>query len=181
MPEKSESTHLVRPTMAYKNSVIAAMHEFKADGHHRYNELDINSVEQHFDAYVAREYDEQPPGNWVPNTIYWLVDDVPPEQGGAFIGRISLRHYLNESLRNFGGHIGYEIRPSRRRQGHGTRMLALLLEICRERGMDKVMLTCDDDNTGSQKIIKNNGGVLEDVRKLPTRKQPVMRWWITLV
>jgi predicted acetyltransferase len=168
---------LIRPATAYKTSVIAAMREFAADSHHRYANTDIDALKGHFTAYVESELQRAtapPQPGWVSDSVYWLVD----ERG--FIGRISLRHRLTDSLREFGGHIGYEVRPSRRREGHGKRMLALLLEKARARNMGKVMLTCDESNTGSRKIIEANGGELQDVIELDYRPEPTMRWWIDL-
>ena len=77
------------------------------------------------------------------------------------VGAISIRHYLNEKLRNSGGHIGDGIRPSERRKGYATEMIALALIKCREMGIDRVMMSCNDDNIGSRKSIISNGGVLE--------------------
>lgn len=168
---------LVRPTVDYQASYIEAVHEFKADGHHRYVELQPSILDAGFAAFIQDELkkEQTPPfTNAVTETIYWLVDDKD------FIGRISLRHELNDFLKTFGGHIGYEVRPTHRKQGHATEMLRLVLIEARKHGMKKVMLTCDDNNIGSQKVIQNNGGVLQDIVKLDFRDVPTMRWWITL-
>ncbi|MDZ4671892.1 MAG: GNAT family N-acetyltransferase [Phototrophicales bacterium] len=170
------STSLIRPDIAYKDSYITAMHEFKAEKLWHYTDLDIEQLERDFDDYISgllmREHTV--PAGWVTETLLWLVDEK------GFIGRISFRHYLTDSLQRFGGHIGYEVRPTRRNEGHGTAMLHEMLPIARAKGLDKVMLTCDDDNLGSQKIIITNGGVLEDVIQNDFRPVPTMRWWITL-
>ena len=64
---------------------------------------------------------------------------------------------------NLGGHIGYGINPKYWKQGYGTLLLRIGLlkakEIIKE---DKILVTCDDDNIGSAKVIENNGGVLEN-------------------
>lgn len=167
---------LVRPDVRYQQSYMEAVHEFKAEGLVQYESLDIAYLETQFEDYVAtilaREHTV--PAGWVTDTLMWCVDDA------GFIGRISFRHTLTESLRQFGGHIGYEVRPSRRKEGHGTAMLCAMLPIARAKGLDKVMLTCDLGNIGSEKIIRANGGVLEDVIQLDFRPVPTMRWWITL-
>ncbi|GAB4336455.1 MAG: GNAT family N-acetyltransferase [Phototrophicales bacterium] len=168
---------LIRPTPTYKDSFIAAVKEFRLDRHERYQQIDPEQLAKTFDEYVQQELSRETtppfPGG-VTDSIYWLVD----EQG--FIGRSSLRHTLNDFLHQFGGHIGYEVRPSRRREGHATAMLKLVLIEAQKRGMKRVMLTCDDDNIGSQKVIQKNGGVLQDVVKLDFRDRPTMRWWIDL-
>ena len=106
----------------------------------------------------------------MPATALWLVDN------GEFIGSLSLRHRLNENLLKMGGHIGYSIRPSARKRGYGTKILELALPIAKSLGIDKVLVTCDDDNTGSAKIIEKNGGVLEN--KVEHEGKLKRRYWI---
>lgn len=167
---------LVRPDARYKDSFLEAACEFKAGGHHRYVDLDVDVLARDFEHFLARELDRSPlTPQHVPDTVFWLVE------GDQFIGRIVLRHHLNDFLRRFGGHIGYEVRPSRRREGHGTRMLALLLDEARAMGLAKLMLTCDADNIGSRRIIEANGGQLEGIHEWPeVNPKPYMRWWINL-
>jgi predicted acetyltransferase len=111
----------------------------------------------------------------VHNDLYWITD------AGEVIGFVSLRHELNDWLRRFGGHIGYAVRPSRRLRGYARAGLALALERSRELGLDRVMLTCDDDNAGSIRTIEGAGGELEDVIDAPEQGHPrVRRYWITL-
>lgn len=81
-----------------------------------------------------------------------------------YLGRISIRHRLTAYLREIGGHIGYDIRPSARQHGHATAMLAAALPVARSLGIDPALLTCDDDNIASRKVIEANGGTLEDHR-----------------
>ena len=82
----------------------------------------------------------------------------------AVPGLLTIRHRLTPSLLNLGGHIGYDIRPGARRRGHATAMLAAARPVARELGIDPVLITCDENNTGSRKVIEANGGVLEDIR-----------------
>jgi len=110
----------------------------------------------------------------VPRTTYWLVDDL------GFIGRVSIRHRLNETLMRVGGHVGYEIRPSRRGRGYGTLALRLGLEKARALGIRKALLTCDATNLPSRKIIEANGGVLEDEIPMGEGKPVKQRFWIDL-
>lgn len=93
----------------------------------------------------------------VPQTIYWLyVDGVP-------VGYGKLRHRLNDKLRIEGGHIGYAIRPSQRQKGYGKLMLQQLLKEAKALGIADAMLTCNEDNTASRRIIEGCGGLLENV------------------
>jgi predicted acetyltransferase len=75
-------------------------------------------------------------------------------------------------LLDYGGHIGYDIRPSARRRGHATAMLAEALPVAAKLGIDRVLVTCDDDNVGSRKVIEANGGVFEDQRR------EKLRYWV---
>jgi predicted acetyltransferase len=98
------------------------------------------------------------PDGMVPSTSRWIAVD------GRLLGFLSVRHVLNGFLRELGGHIGYGIRPSERRQGYATAATVLALAECRRRGIDRVLITCDDTNVASATVIERNGGVLEDIR-----------------
>jgi predicted acetyltransferase len=119
------------------------------------------------------ESDEAYANGFVPATLFFLV-----RGDRRILGAIHLRHQLNDRLRANGGHIGYGIRPSERRKGYGKKMLELLLSRLRERGLKKVMLTCDEDNIGSMKIIEGCGGVLQD--KVVFKGTWTRRYWIDL-
>lgn len=86
---------------------------------------------------------------------------------GALVGRVSIRHELNDFLVNFGGHLGYGVRPAHRRRGHAGKMLRQALVFARSAGLGRVRVTCDVGNGVSASIIERAGGVLEDVRVAP--------------
>lgn len=96
------------------------------------------------------------------------------------VGMIQVRHYFNDYLSKFGGHIGYSIRPSERRKGYATSMLNAILPYCREIGLDKLLITCIDGNIGSEKTIRNNGGVYESTVYESGKNCSLKRFWITL-
>ncbi|MFT4286753.1 GNAT family N-acetyltransferase [Nocardioides sp.] len=117
----------------------------------------------------ARELAVAPPEGLVVSDCYWVAEQA------AVIGFLMVRHSLdNEFLRTQGGHIGYSIRPSYRRQGHASRALGLALDRARELGLDRVLLTCLLDNLASARTIESQGGVFESVY------DDKRRYWITL-
>ncbi len=87
---------------------------------------------------------------------------------------------MNEFLLMMGGHIGYEIRPSRRKQGYGTEILRLGLEKAKELGLQRVLVTCDEDNIGSKKIIEHNGGKFENAIVMEGDTVKKLRYWIDI-
>ncbi len=97
------------------------------------------------------------PETWVPDSTYWLVTD-----NNRIVGAVNIRHRLTEHLFNAGGHIGYGIRPSERRKGYATKLLALSLEKTKELNITKVLVVCDAVNTASEKTILHNGGLRDD-------------------
>lgn len=98
------------------------------------------------------------PDGIVPSSYFWIAE------GDEFVGYLALRHSLTEWLLNEGGHIGFSVRPSRRRQGYAGRALAASLPYAAALGLERVLLTCDEDNHGSRRTIEGNGGVYEDSR-----------------
>jgi predicted acetyltransferase len=109
----------------------------------------------------------------VPSSIYFLVDEDK-----IIYGVIDIRHDLNDYLSQYGGHIGYGVRPSQRRKGYASQMLTLALPIAKELGINNALITCDKNNTGSAKTIINNGGILEN--EVINGDEITQRYWITI-
>lgn len=114
------------------------------------------------------------PKGIVPSNIYFLVDDNLK----YLLGAIDVRHYLNEYLLQYGGNIGYGIRPSERQKGYATQMLSLALEECKKGKMQKVLITCYKSNVASAHTIIKNGGVLEN--EVVEDGEIKQRYWIRL-
>jgi predicted acetyltransferase len=113
------------------------------------------------------------PPDHVPSTVLFAF------KGDRIVGRVSIRHTLNDFLRRVGGHIGYAVVPEFRRQGHATAILRLAVQFARDQlALDRVLVTCDADNIGSIRTIEKNGGVLEDIATGPDLNQPKRRYWI---
>lgn len=110
------------------------------------------------DYYIANLETKEGTDRWVPDSVFFCYDI----DRDIYVGAVNIRHRLNDSLLFTGGHIGDGIRPSERRKGYGTAMLALALDECRKLGIKRVLMTCDKDNVGSAKAIQKNGGVKEN-------------------
>ena len=166
---------LVEPAPLYKAAILAAVAEMNAIG-----EWDIAP-----DAFAAR-FDEMlrelaaakdpataPPGV-LPYEDFWLMGD------DSWIGLLTLRLHINDQFLHSGGHIGYVIRPSKRRRGYGTLLLRMGLDKAREHGLSRVLLTCDETNIGSRKIIEANGGQFENAVVVAGQTARKLRYWISL-
>jgi len=128
-----------------------------------------------FDDYIKQLKDHRAgvnlPARLVPSTF--LVAKVD----GEIVGRTSIRHRLNEFLFHEGGHIGYGVLLEHRRRGYATAILRQSLIIARSLGIDRVLVTCDDDNIGSIKAIESCGGQFENV-VVTEERAPLRRYWI---
>ena len=159
---------LIPPDSRFHRSFIAAMAEFQAEGRGGPGDDSVtgSAIREYasrwadpagFARYLRQVDDEarespRPAGRVPQTTLWWVSAD-------EYLGRISIRHRLTARLRQIGGHIGYDIRPSARRRGHATAMLAAALPVARSLGIDPALLTCDEDNIASRKVIEANGGL----------------------
>jgi predicted acetyltransferase len=176
---ETDALKLVTLTTAMQPAFIELLLDYVGQGSERYEE-DLKAVQKDFAEYVHK-LDEDAlginlePGH-VAQSTYWLQNTA-----GTLLGGIRLRHTLTPLLAREAGHIGYDIRPSKRRLGYGTAQLGLLLPIARERGLDHVLITCKRENMASAKIIERNGGIFEN-EVLSWRYPDVRfrRYWITL-
>lgn len=148
---------LVSPTVAVHASYLRAVDDLQSEGRHRRLDTAALRDRRRFAAYTAAHIDRAVPrpvtaDGLVPETVLWWVEQR------EFLGRVSIRHSLTAALRRVGGHIGFEVPPAHRGLGHATAMLAAALPVAHRLGLDEVLITCDDDNRASIRVIEANGG-----------------------
>jgi predicted acetyltransferase len=129
-----------------------------------------------FEAYLRALADHREgrnlPERFVPGTF------LAAEAAGEIVGRVSIRHELNDFLLRQGGHIGYGVLPLHRRRGYATEILRQSVVIAARLGIGRVLVTCDDDNAGSAAVIEANGGRLENLVATAAGHPPKRRYWI---
>ena len=154
--------------MEYKNEFIAINdHLDGTQGLTHYSD-----IYEWFNHVKSLENKETLPPCKVVSTLYLSFDQ------DELIGMIDIRHYLNHNLEMYGGHIGYSIRPSKRRLGYGTKQLELALLKCKELNLTEVLLTCDSTNIASKKIIIKNNGIFHS--KINGKNEDIERYWIKI-
>ena len=165
---------LVKLSSDYKNQLFEMMDEWTKDKE-AYCPFAIFKNDYHnFDYYLDNlDYKKEIDGK-VPSTTLFALDI----KRNIFLGAVNIRHYLNEGLLNFGGHIGDGVRPSERRKGIGSEIIRLALIECKKLGIDKVLMVCNINNIGSRKTIVNNGGIKEN--EVIDNGETLERYWINL-
>jgi len=166
---------LVEPSIEYKDSFLTGLRSFQREGLPWHLSINAFDVEVNFAEFVksllakpARRTEKL-----VPETELWGIVD------GRYAGRISIRHELNEHLKVEGGNIGYDTVPEFRGKGVATKMLASALPVAKQLGLKRVLLTCNDSNSASIRVIEKNGGVLEETKMVPG-KGLKRYYWINL-
>jgi predicted acetyltransferase len=170
-----ENVRLVLPDKKYIDSYIIAANEYKLHNVDTYSFYDPQECDI-FAKFENYRLGRNLPEKYVKATYLWLVEN------DNFIGEVSIRHSLTDSLMKYGGNIGYGIRYSKWNKGYGTKMLKMALPYARDLGLSKVLITCNDDNYGSAKVIEKNGGVLWDkISNIVDGKSIITRrYWIEL-
>ena len=171
---------LIEPSVQYGTSYWEALQEYLrtdvGDGAPNFIE-EIGSpstVEEYIQLRRDHAKGKRLPDGWIPNSTYWLVDSR------TFLGEVNLRHELTDHLRRIGGHIGYWISPFQRKKGYGKEILKRVLEKAKARDFKKVLITCDESNEASIKIIESNGGVFEKNEHVAEGKPKKHLYWISL-
>jgi len=143
------------PSEEYLDSFFQAMAEFQSEG---IPQVSADMTRGQFPDYVQRLHDQALGKNLkeghVPSKEFWIID------AEGYSGRIILGLAFFPAPNRVGHHVGYAVRPSRRRRGYATKALKSLLDEARELKIYKLMPSCDAANVASRKVIEKNGGVL---------------------
>lgn len=181
-----EELILVKPSMEYEKQAINLIEEvekFDKDEKIRYS--GFSGLHKYKDDYkgwldeneIYSKKETVPDGKVVGNTFFTVR-----KSDNKLVGIMNIRHELDEYLYNYGGHIGYSILPSERRKGYAYKQLLLGLKYCKSIGINRVLITCLDYNTGSSKTIEKAGGVFENIIEGEKCGEKVLykRYWISL-
>lgn len=168
---------LVKPDLSYADEIIKYKEESLAESPIINGSAGLDkfsSIEIWFEELKKRSCEDTVPKGLVPSSTYLGVR----EKDNYIVGMIDIRHYLNEYLTQVGGHIGYGVRKTERNKGYAKQMLKLALEKCKELKIKKVLITCDEDNIASEKVILSANAKLEDIRNVDGENKK--RFWIDL-
>lgn len=164
--------NFILPDESNRADVLSFYEEIEKSGGECIGFANRNNYDLWLSEMRNRHLGENLPDGYVKENFYLCYD------GDVLVGVFSIKFELTEFLLNFGGHIGYAVRPSLRNNGYATRMLRQGIELARQFGLDLVLCVCDEDNYASEKVILKNGGVLEN-RIFDSDEQVfVKRYWI---
>ena len=173
------TVRLIKLTKEYYNQLAEMIDEWKLDqevNHTNHSPWAIFKNDYHdFDYYLENLELKEPKDGKVPDSVFFLLD----EERNILLGAVNIRHYLNDYLLKYAGHIGDGIRPSERRKGYATEMLRLALLECKKLRITKVLMVCDKSNIASAKSIIKNGGILEN-EFFAEDGEVQQRFWIDL-
>ena len=168
---------LVKPDLSYADEIIKYKEESLAESPVINGSAGLDrfsSIEVWLEELKKRSCEDTVPKGLVPSSTYLAVR----EKDNYIVGMIDIRHYLNEYLTQVGGNIGYGVRKTERNKGYAKQMLKLALEKCKELKIKKVLITCDEDNIASEKVILSVNAKLEDIRNVDGENKK--RFWIDL-
>ena len=168
---------LVEPDLSYADEIIKYKEESLAESPIINGSAGLDrfsSIEVWLEELKKRSCEDTVPKGLVPSSTYLAVR----EKDNYIVGMIDIRHYLNEYLTQVGGNIGYGVRKTERNKGYAKQMLKLALEKCKELKIKKVLITCDEDNIASEKVILSANAKLEDIRNVDGENKK--RFWIDL-
>ena len=172
-----EKIILVKPNLSYADEIIKYKEESLKESSLINGSAGLNrfsSIEDWLEELKKRSSEATVPEGLVPSSTYLGVR----EKDNYIVGMIDIRHYLNEYLTQVGGNIGYSVRKTERNKGYAKQMLKLALEKCKELKIKKVLITCDEDNIASEKVILSANAKFEGIRCIDGENKK--RFWIDL-
>lgn len=172
-----EKIKLILPNLNFKNEIEEYKNEFILNGDSMDGCAGLGNIESFEEWIQILKYNSNISTvreGFVPSSTYMAIR----ESDNRIVGMIDIRHFLNDYLEKFGGHIGYSVRKSERQKGYAKKMLELALEKCKELNINRVLLTCSKDNIPSMKTILSQGGILEN--EVLEGERITCRYWIDL-
>jgi predicted acetyltransferase len=168
---------LTKPSMDLEDEYLSFYKEWIDTGEDMYPwviEKDPSNFMEMVQFLTDNENGKNLPNGWVPDSTYWLINEDK-----RILGVVNIRHQLSVYLLSCGGHIGYGIRPSERRKGFATELLALSLQKAKELSISKALIICDQTNMGSVRTIIKNGGI-PDTDFIEDDGSVMKRFWIEI-
>ena len=172
-----EKIILVKPNLSYADEIIKYKEESLKENPLINGSAGLNrfsSIKDWLEELKKRSSEATVPEGLVPSSTYLGIR----EKDNYIVGMIDIRHYLNKYLTQVGGNIGYSVRKTERNKGYAKQMLKLALEKCKELKMKKILITCDEDNIASEKVILSANAKFEDIRCIDGENKK--RFWIDL-
>lgn len=174
--------YLKEPTLEDKEAVIEMCKEFegsndeyKFEGTSNIKYILSDSYEKYLEKCEVDKNIENVNPNWSNANNYLLVDE-----NNRIYGCSQFRHHILGELINVGGNFAYAIRPSERGKGYGIIQLKLLIEKAKEIGLEKVLVTCRENNIASKKTMEKFVGEADTL--VPSIHDGIMeyRYWIEI-
>ncbi|EEF58282.1 GNAT family N-acetyltransferase [Pedosphaera parvula] len=114
------------------------------------------------------------PENCAPYHTFWMIQDED------ILGVARVRPKLDLEGERYHGHIGYDVLPSQRNKGYGTALLRMTLLEARHLGLNRVVLTCQETNLPSRRVLLKCGAQLIEVIPDLETSFPLCRFEIEL-
>ena len=168
---------LVEPSIEYEGQVLTYKNEFLENGDIMAGTAGLNaaaSIQAWLTNIKKNEKEDTVAAGWVPATTFLCIR----EEDNYLLGMVDIRHCLNDSLREIGGHIGYSVRRSQWGKGYAKEMLKQALIFCEKLGLEQVLVTCDKTNYASAKVILFNNGILE--KEIQHEDERIQHYWISI-
>ncbi len=174
-----EKFYLEKPSLKRKEEALEYINEFLENKSEIHGVSGLNNYMDDYEnwlKFIEENWNRKVSDTLVPSHTYFFIR----KNDNKIIGMIDIRLALNETLRKYGGNIGYSIRPTERRKGYNKINLYMALKVCNENGLEKVMLDCDKTNLGSANTIKSLGGSLTKEEYNNESKTVMQDYWINV-